>query len=180
MGNQHPNYSEELAHHDGDPVWASHEPDGYVCPFCQLAAGTADDPANRCELSDLVYQDADVLVFIACDGFGPHAGHAMITPVAHREALYDLDDDQLTKVSLFSRHVALAIKLAWNSPGTSVRQHNEPAGNQHVWHYHLHVFPRYEDDMLYRQIRHPLEVEFRAQKARELKAALAQVLAAAE
>lgn len=180
MGNQHPNYSEELAHHDGDPVWASHEPDGYVCPFCQLAAGTADDPANRCELSDLVYQDADVLVFIACDGFGPHAGHAMITPVAHREALYDLDDDQLTKVSLFSRHVALAIKLAWNSPGTSVRQHNEPAGNQHVWHYHLHVFPRYEDDMLYRQIRHPLEVEFRAQKARELKAALAQVLAAAD
>lgn len=131
-------------------------------------------------LSDLVHQDEDVLVFIACDGFGPHAGHAMITPVAHREALYDLDDDQLTKISLFTRHVALAIKLAWDPPGTSVRQHNEPAGNQHVWHYHQHVFPRYEDDMLYRQIRHPLDVEFRAQKAQELKAALDQVLAAAD
>lgn len=178
MGNQHPNYSHQLAHDDGDPVWASHEPQGYVCPFCQLAAGTADDPANRCEISDLVYQDEHVLVFIACDGFGPHAGHAMITPVAHREALYDLDDDQLTTISLFSRHVALAIKLAWNPPGTSVRQHNEPAGNQHVWHYHQHVFPRYADDMLYRQIRHPLEVEFRAQKAQELKVALEQVLAA--
>ena len=179
MGNRHPNYSHELAHDDQAPVWASHEPRGYVCPFCQLAAGTADDPANRCELSDMVYQDEDVLVFIACDGFGPHAGHAMITPAAHREAIYDLTDDQLTKISIFSRHVALATKLAWNSPGTSVRQHNEPAGNQHVWHYHLHVFPRFEDDMLYRQIRHPLEVEFRAQKARELKSALDQVLAAA-
>ncbi|MGO1192417.1 MAG: HIT family protein [Nesterenkonia sp.] len=180
MGNQHPNYSHPLAHDDAAALWSSHEPTGYVCPFCQLAAGTADDPANRCELSDLVHQDEDVLVFIACDGFGPHAGHAMITPVAHREALYDLDDDQLTKISLFTRHVALAIKLAWDPPGTSVRQHNEPAGNQHVWHYHQHVFPRYEDDMLYRQIRHPLDVEFRAQKAQELKAALDQVLAAAD
>ncbi len=33
--------------------------------------------------------------------------------------------------------------------GTSVRQHNEPAGNQDVWHYHMHVFPRYTGDDLY-------------------------------
>ena len=178
MDNQHPSYAAELAHPDGEPLWRSHQPQGYVCPFCQLAAGTADDQANRCELSDLVYRDKDLLVFIACDGFGPHPGHAMITPAAHREALYDLDDDLLAKISIFSRHVSLASKLAWDPPGTSVRQHNEPAGNQHVWHYHLHVFPRYSDDMLYRQIRHPLEVEFRARKARELKTALDQVLAA--
>lgn len=180
VGSNHPNYSEQLRHDDGAPLWDSHEPEGYVCPFCQLTAGNTDDPANRCELSDMVYQDEDLLVFIACDGFGPHAGHAMITPAAHRETLYDLEDELLAKISIFSRHVSLAIKRAWNPPGTSVRQHNEPAGNQHVWHYHLHVFPRYGDDMLYRQIRHPLEVEFRAQKAVELKAALDEVLAAAQ
>lgn len=180
MSRKHPNYSRELEHPDGAPLWSSHEPPEYVCPFCQLRDGRADDPANRCELSDLVYQDEDLLVFIACDGFGPHPGHAMITPAAHREALYDLEDDLLAKISIFSRHVALAIKLAWDPPGTSVRQHNEPAGNQHVWHYHLHVFPRHGDDMLYRQIRHPLDVQFRAQKAAELKAALKQVLADAE
>lgn len=180
MGSQHPDYSDSLTYDDGSPLWSSHEPQGYVCPFCQLRDGSTDDPGNRCELSDLVYQDADVLVFIASDGFGPHAGHAMITPAAHREAIYDLDDHLLAKISIFSRHLSLAIKLAWGPPGTSVRQHNEPAGNQHVWHYHLHVFPRYPDDMLYRQIRHPLEVDFRAQKARELKAALDRVLAEAE
>ncbi|WP_300345262.1 HIT family protein [Nesterenkonia sp.] len=157
-------------------LWTSHAPEGYVCPFCELAAGRADDPGNRCELSDVVYQDEDLLVFIACDGFGPYPGHAMITPAAHREALYDLEDELLAKISIFSRHVAVAIKRAWNPPGTSVRQHNEPAGNQHVWHYHLHVFPRYPDDLLYRQIRHPLDVEFRAQRARELSAALEEVL----
>jgi len=33
--------------------------------------------------------------------------------------------------------------------GVSTRQHNEPAGNQDTWHYHVHVFPRYIDDGLY-------------------------------
>ncbi|HEX3722191.1 MAG TPA: hypothetical protein VHV31_05340, partial [Nitrolancea sp.] len=37
--------------------------------------------------------------------------------------------------------------------GTSFRQHNEPAGNQEIWHYHLHVFPRYVDDDLYLRTR---------------------------
>lgn len=157
-------------------AWISHAPEGYVCPFCELARGEVDHPQNRCELSDLVYQDEDILVFIACDGFGPHAGHAMITPAAHYEALYDLDDRVLAKISIFSRHVALAMKKAWNPEGTSVRQHNEPAGNQHVWHYHLHVFPRYGDDLLYRQIRHPLDVDHRARLAAELRPALAEIL----
>ncbi len=158
-------------------LWTSHAPEGYRCPFCGLADGDVSDPGNRCELTDLVHQDEDLLVFMACDGFGPHEGHAMIVPAQHYEALYDLPDDLLAKISIMSREVALAMKLAWNPEGTSVRQHNEPAGNQHVWHYHLHVFPRYRDDMLYRQIRHPVEPAVRAQKAQELSVALEQVLA---
>lgn len=158
-------------------LWSSHAPPDYTCPFCGLARGDVEDPKNRCELSDLVYQDADLMVFMACDGFGPHEGHAMITPVQHREALYDLDDELLGKIAIMSREVSKAMKLAWDPEGTSVRQHNEPAGNQHVWHYHLHVFPRYADDMLYRQVRHPVDVEVRAEKALQLRAALDQVLA---
>jgi histidine triad (HIT) family protein len=74
-----------------------------------------------------------------------------------------------------TRRMALAIKLAWNPEGTSTRQHNEPAGNQHVWHYHQHVFPRYGDDNLYRQLRHRVPVEARARMAAELAAALEQI-----
>ncbi|WP_022873337.1 HIT family protein [Nesterenkonia alba] len=160
----------------GQLTWVSHQPAGYRCPFCGLAAGDVSDPGNRCELSDLVYQDEDLLVFIACDGFGPHPGHAMIVPNAHYEALYDLDDALLGRIGAMSRDVALAMKLAWDPEGTSVRQHNEPAGNQHVWHYHLHVFPRYRGDMLYRQVREPLDVEFRARKASELRPALQEIV----
>src|SRR2546421_613310 len=44
---------------------------------------------------------------------------------------------------------ALAMKTAYGCEGPSFRQHNEPAGYQEVWHYHLHVFPRYHGDDLY-------------------------------
>ena len=47
------------------------------------------------------------------------------------------------------RHTALAVKHAFGCSGISTRQHNEPDGNQDVWHYHVHVFPRYPNDGLY-------------------------------
>lgn len=44
---------------------------------------------------------------------------------------------------------AIAIRQSYRCDGTSTRQHNEPAGNQDVWHFHVHVFPRYAGDRLY-------------------------------
>lgn len=150
----------------------SQAPQGYVCPFCGLVAGDCSDPDNRCETTDVVYQDEDLVVLIACDGFGATEGHAMIIPARHYENLYAMPDRVLQRTALMARQVALAIKAAWNPQGTSTRQHNEKAGNQHVWHYHLHVFPRYDGDMLYRQLRHPVDPAVRAVRARELAAVL--------
>ena len=48
-----------------------------------------------------------------------------------------------------ARRIAIAFKETYGCDGTSTRQHNEPGGNQEVWHYHVHVFPRYEGDGLY-------------------------------
>lgn len=158
----------------------SHAPEGYVCPFCGLVNGDVSNPGNRCELEDLVHQDEDVIVFIAVDGFGPYEGHAMISPARHYETLYELPDEVLQKIALMARNVALAMKRAWAPEGISTRQHNEPAGNQHVWHYHLHVFPRWSDDMLYRHMRHAVEPGVRALKARELATTLQDVLSRSE
>jgi histidine triad (HIT) family protein len=41
------------------------------------------------------------------------------------------------------------MKEVYRCDGVSTRQHNEPAGDQDVWHLHVHVFPRYEGDQLY-------------------------------
>ena len=54
--------------------------------------------------------------------------------------------------------------------GVSSRQHNEPAGNQDVWHYHLHVFPRWENDKLYFERRHSTSPEQRRPYAEKLRA----------
>jgi len=70
-----------------------------------------------------------------------------------------------------SRRAALALKEAYQCGGVSTRQHNEPSGYQDVWHYHLHVFPRYENDDLYLTYREgaPLPPEQRRIFAEKLK-----------
>ena len=74
----------------------------------------------------------------------------------------------------FSKQAAIALKKAYGCHGTSIRQHNEPAGNQDVWHYHLHVFPRYEGDFLYISRRGDSTPEQRLPYATKLRAFLAR------
>ena len=50
-----------------------------------------------------------------------------------------------------TQRVAVAIRDAYGCERVSTRQHNEPAGNQDVWHLHVHVFPRYANDQLYQR-----------------------------
>jgi histidine triad (HIT) family protein len=72
------------------------------------------------------------------------------------------------------RRVAIALKNAYECDGTSTRQHNEPGGNQDVWHLHVHVFPRYLGDRLYErseEMRWATPAE-RAPYAAKLRAAL--------
>jgi histidine triad (HIT) family protein len=52
-----------------------------------------------------------------------------------------------------TQRVAVAMRAAYGCDGISTRQHNEPSGNQDVWHLHVHVFPRWADDRLYEQHR---------------------------
>lgn len=83
-----------------------------------------------------------------------------------------MPDDLLGKVAPLSKQIALAMKRAYECDGTSVRQHNEPAGGQDVWHYHLHVFPRYTGDALYRSSATLTTPEQRQPYAERLRTAL--------
>ena len=60
----------------------------------------------------------------------------------------------------------------YDCEGTSFRQHNEPGGDQEVWHYHLHVFPRYAGDDLYGSEARLTAPEERAPYAERLRQAL--------
>lgn len=69
-------------------------------------------------------------------------------PIAHHENIYSLPDDLGADIHRVAKHVALAMKLEYECDGVSTRQHNEPAGMQSVWHYHMHIYPRYKRDFL--------------------------------
>ena len=95
--------------------------------------------------------------FIAPRWWPNNEGHVLIIPNAHFENLYELPRLYAHRIQDLSQDIALAFKQVYQCHGVSTRQHNEPAGNQDVWHYHLHVFPRYADDNLYFSFR-PREI----------------------
>lgn len=125
-----------------------HAPTDYRCPFCRVVAGEdLADPYTRQD--DVVLRDELVTAFISSAWWPANPGHLLVVPNAHHENIYAIPDATLAAVQLAGKRLALAIRAAYGCAGTSFRQHNEPAGNQDVWHYHLHVFPRYADDRLY-------------------------------
>jgi histidine triad (HIT) family protein len=124
----------------------NHQPDGYPCPFCRLVAGGEDERRTQ---RDIVKREEWATAFVSPRWWPRNHGHVLVVPNAHYENLYDLPPRYGHGVHDLAREVAIAIRQTYGCDGTSLRQHNEPAGNQHVWHHHVHVFPRYAGDDLY-------------------------------
>jgi histidine triad (HIT) family protein len=126
----------------------NHEPENYDCPFCLIAKGVENDHVYT-KQADVFYQDEKLSAFVASHWWPNNPGHVIIVPNEHIENIYDLPEEISDAIHRFEKKTALALKEIYQCDGVSSRQHNESAGNQDVWHYHLHVFPRYEDDKLY-------------------------------
>jgi histidine triad (HIT) family protein len=94
-------------------------------------------------------QNEKVTAFIASKWWANNKGHVLVIPNQHFENIFKLTADYATEIHCTAQLTALAMKSTYGCDGISTRQHNEPAGNQDVWHYHLHVYPRYENDQLY-------------------------------
>jgi histidine triad (HIT) family protein len=144
-----------------------HAPPGYDCPFCRIISSDFGPILSRPE--DVVLRAAGATAFVNIAWWPRNPGAVIVIPNAHFENLYDLPDDAALAVHQAARTVALAMKRAYGCDGTSTRQHNEPAGNQEVWHYHLHVFPRYHGDELYTSHRRLTTPEERAPHAARLR-----------
>ncbi|GAB4048597.1 HIT family protein [Catellatospora paridis] len=125
----------------------THEPTGYQCPFCDLLAGQGDR-INAPE--DIVQRTEHAAALIAPRWWPKNLGHVLVVPTDHHENLYSIPADAYRAVGDLVREVAVAIRETYDCEGVSTRQHNEPAGYQDVWHLHVHVFPRYAGDELYR------------------------------
>ena len=149
----------------------NHAPVGYVCPFCLVVAGQEGPPAATLQ-ADVVHRDELVTAFVASHWRLNNPGHVLVIPNRHYENIYELPLEEGGRLHAVTRKVALAMKRSYRCDGVSTAQHNEPAGNQDVWHHHVHVFPRYVGDDLYRSQKRPTAPDERVPYAARLRGAL--------
>lgn len=106
------------------------------CIFCKIAAGEIP--------SATLYEDDDFRVIL---DLGPASkGHALILPKNHYRNLYDIDDEVASKAILLAKKMITKLTDVLNCDGYNIVQNNEEAAGQTVFHYHMHLIPRYEAD----------------------------------
>lgn len=118
-----------------------------------------------------VHEDADTLVIM--DVMPQSDGHALILPKAAAENLYDLDPGMAATVMRMGQRVAIAARKAFNPAGVTLMQFNGAEAGQTVFHFHLHVVPRYAGQPLRVHGRSLADPALLADQAARLRAALA-------
>ena len=106
------------------------------CIFCKILAGEIPSTA--------VYEDDD---FKAILDVNPAArGHVIILPKNHAANIYELPDEDASKIMIVAKKIATAIEKAYHCDGVNILQNNGEAAGQTVFHPHVHVIPRFKGD----------------------------------
>ena len=105
------------------------------CIFCKIAAGEIP--------SRTLYEDDDVIVIM--DLNPTSKGHSLIIPKDHYRNLYDIDDAVACKVIRIAKKMALCMRDALHCDGFNILQNSEETAGQTVFHFHMHLIPRYKD-----------------------------------
>jgi histidine triad (HIT) family protein len=108
------------------------------CIFCKIVAGGL--PAR------IVDEDEHTISFM--DIAPATRGHALVIPRAHASDLLTIDDEELSAVVLASRRLAKKAKERLGADGVNLLNSCGRAAWQTVFHFHIHVIPRYADDPL--------------------------------
>ncbi len=108
------------------------------CLFCAIVAGEA--PAQ------IVDSDEHTVAFM--DINPATAGHALVIPRRHSADLLEISDSDLEHTMVAARRLAARIKAVLDPAGFNVLNSCGAAAWQTVFHFHVHVVPRYQDDPL--------------------------------
>ena len=108
------------------------------CIFCKIANGEIP--------SATLYEDEDFRVIL---DLGPASkGHALILPKAHAANIYEISDDMAAKAMILAKKMTTKMTEVLKCDGFNIVQNTgEPAG-QTVFHFHMHLIPRYEGDQV--------------------------------
>jgi histidine triad (HIT) family protein len=117
------------------------------CVFCQIMAGNMP--------GEIVYEDEHAVAFM--DIFPWTRGHAVVVPRSHSKNLYEIGQDDLAHTMKAAKQLAEQMRDRLGCDGVNLLNSCEPAAWQTIFHFHVHVIPRYEND--------PLELPTRPQRA---------------
>ena len=108
------------------------------CLFCGIVAG---DVAG-----EVVASDEHTVAFM--DINPATRGHALVVPREHSADLMDISDEALERTMVAARRLARRMEETLEPDGFNVLNACRPAAWQTVFHFHVHVIPRYDDDPL--------------------------------
>ena len=108
------------------------------CVFCRIVAGEL--PSTK------IHEDEHTLAFMDINPITP--GHALVILKPHRENLFEMNEEECLAVMRASKRVADAIRAGLDPAGLNLFQANGLAAFQTVFHFHMHVLPRYVGDAL--------------------------------
>ena len=145
----------------------SHQPSAYRCPFCNIVSGGEDERL-------IVLRDCTAVAVPALHQQVGNHGALLVFPVLHLESIYTVPEAVGASLFTATKRLAIALKEALGCDGITIRQNNEPAGDQDVWHYHVHVVPRYTHDNYHHEARSAMPVAERIGYAEVLRKALAR------
>ena len=106
------------------------------CIFCKLANG--DIPV------DALYEDDDFKVIF--DAGPATLGHALILPKDHYANVFEMPDELVAQAYILGKKMASKMTEAFEADGYNILQNNNAAAGQSVFHFHIHLIPRYVDD----------------------------------
>lgn len=106
------------------------------CIFCKISRGEIP--------SSTVYENDDFRVIL--DISPATKGHALILPKEHFDNIFQMDADTAAKTFSLASKVASAMKAELNCDGMNILQNNGTVAGQTVFHFHMHLIPRYKGD----------------------------------
>ena len=103
------------------------------CIFCKIANGEIPSAA--------IYEDEEFRVIL---DMGPASkGHALVLPKKHFADISEMPEDLLGKAFSVAKRAGIRLKEGLGADGLNVVQNNGEAAGQTVFHFHIHLIPRY-------------------------------------
>lgn len=108
------------------------------CIFCKLANGVFE--------TNTLYEDENFRVIF--DASPATVGHVLIIPKEHYANVFELPEELAGKAYILAKKVAAVLKEVTGCNGVNILQNNGEAAGQTVFHFHMHVIPRYDENII--------------------------------